>query len=91
MKTLNIQVEDEEHTRIKLEATKAGVSIKEYLLGGSYRELMTLQTTSPVVLKDKVDKRVAELIKTPEDAVRAIEAIPTPDNWEGPILKKGKK
>lgn len=35
MKLITINVEDEEHTAIKLAATKAGLSIKNYLLNRS--------------------------------------------------------
>lgn len=38
MKLITINVEDQQHTAIKLAATKAGVSIKEYLLGERPKE-----------------------------------------------------
>lgn len=44
MKLITINVEDEEHTAIKLAATKAGLSIKDYLLGKHDKSVVIFHT-----------------------------------------------
>lgn len=51
MKLITINVSDEEHKQIKLEATEAGLSIKDYLLNPNPRTITTINDKNePIVM-----------------------------------------
>lgn len=59
MKLITINVTDEEHQRIKLAATQASLSIKEYLLGKPQTRPVTIAKSPEQIIKAIKEKPVS--------------------------------
>jgi hypothetical protein len=64
MKLITIQVEDSEHQRIKLEATKQGLSMKDYLLGAAPKMQRNARQATPQE-REVLGTDTIELPRTP--------------------------
>jgi uncharacterized protein (DUF1778 family) len=79
MKTISIQVSDEEHKEIKLAATHAGVSIKDFLLSNK-RQLVSETAERVVEAMDKVQG-------TPKTGLESL----AKDQFHGPLFRNKKQ
>ncbi len=96
MKTIQFRVSDEEHTAIKVEAAKRGVSIKEYMLHPAVKAIVE---AAPPEYQEHLLEPLKEIIQpSPQEKMDSMQPEQVPDSWRQatfgmgkPMFKKGNK
>ena len=95
MKTITIQVTDDEHKAIKLAATHDGVSIKEYLLrtyNQDTREPISPKGTPKTGLESLARQKITNIKENEDGTLSPIDPTqPSEARWTGPLMRNPKK